>query len=77
MDSGPPSKHRRTDEDLGSGNDEDANKSCLKNPGKPNLKRTPGDDKEKDKKIPVFLLEAHKKQGIRHLLKDCPDYPEA
>ena len=27
--------------------------------------------------VPVCLWEQHKRQGIRHLLKDCPDCPEA
>lgn len=43
---------------------------------RPKSKKNSGGDCNKYKLVPICLWEPHQSQGVRHLLKDCPECPE-
>lgn len=83
VESGPTCKRRRQDESKRSGNDPIGSTTQRSTPGlgKLKLKRNRGGEGKNGcgggKVEPFCLWEAHMKQGIRRLLKSCPDCPDS
>lgn len=76
----PPSKRRLREDEKRSGNNSNGASSKLTTTtyfSKSNQKKNAADGHTRENVVPICLWEPHKKQGIRHLLKDCPYCPEA